>query len=95
MKNEPLNNLLKENSYELLSRCLGLVKHGLTLICRLYWRHEGWFRLEQIKNIIEKYYLVSDGSLHEMLSSLINRGFIFAANYQGNILYNVINDKTH
>ncbi|XP_049877324.1 fanconi-associated nuclease 1-like [Pectinophora gossypiella] len=49
-----MRKLLTEESQILLTDCLQVVKPGMRLVCRLYWRKEGWYQHEQISTICSK-----------------------------------------
>ncbi|XP_072942888.1 fanconi-associated nuclease 1-like [Epargyreus clarus] len=84
LNDSELRPLLIPKSEELLSKCMVARKPGTRLICRLYWRKEGWYRVDAVKQIsTEKKYEIDDQSIQDMINNLIENGLIESANCQG------------
>ncbi|KAJ2948571.1 hypothetical protein O0L34_g7824 [Tuta absoluta] len=72
-----LKCLLSTESQTLLSNCLLVVKPGMRLVCRLYWRREGWFKKEQVTQICsEETDAIDDESFQAMVLSLVENGLL-------------------
>ncbi|CAK1550676.1 unnamed protein product [Leptosia nina] len=88
LNNTRLKPLLEQSSQNLLQKCMNLVKPGLIVICRLYWRKDGWYKLEKIAKVIqENKQSVDDFALKEMLNSLIQNGLITASHSKNNLKF--------
>ncbi|XP_028168981.1 fanconi-associated nuclease 1-like [Ostrinia furnacalis] len=53
-----------------------VVKPGMRLVCRLYWHKEGWYKKEKLKFILAGNEEIDDPTLHEVLQSLEENGFL-------------------
>ncbi|XP_045490486.1 fanconi-associated nuclease 1 isoform X2 [Pieris rapae] len=74
LNNQELRSLLDENSQKLLQNCMSILKPGLHLVCKLYWRKEAWYRPEKIEDVFQKgNYLVN---LKQILDNLIQNGLL-------------------
>ncbi|XP_032519813.2 fanconi-associated nuclease 1-like [Danaus plexippus] len=76
LQGNSLRPLLDEKSAELLKRSLSVMKPGMRIVCRLFWRHGVWYRLDNIKKIAEGKSNVEGSAIHEVLNSLIEQGFL-------------------
>lgn len=93
LKSETLKPLLEEDSQELLKKCMQVVKPGMKLMCRLYWRRLGWYRIEELgqiatdkKNAGDKEgERMSSPDLLNMISCLKGFGLITQAGTDGEI----------
>ncbi|XP_013163050.1 PREDICTED: fanconi-associated nuclease 1-like isoform X1 [Papilio xuthus] len=78
---EPLRKLLPESVHNLLSKTLEVVKPGMRLICRLFWRKRCWYRREDAKKIAGGDNNIDDPHFEFMINSLVEQGFIkYSAN---------------
>ncbi|XP_038211585.1 fanconi-associated nuclease 1-like isoform X2 [Zerene cesonia] len=66
-----LKPLLDPTSQDLLVKCLEVVKPGMQLVCRLYWRKEGWYRVHTLQNIVSSVGAISEMEFKEMLNCLV------------------------
>ncbi|XP_045522805.1 fanconi-associated nuclease 1-like [Pieris brassicae] len=74
LNNKDLKSLLDENSQKVLQNCMSVLKPGLHLVCKLYWRKEAWYRPEKIEDVfIKGNYSVN---LKQILDSLIQNGLL-------------------
>ncbi|CAG4946805.1 unnamed protein product [Colias eurytheme] len=71
-----LKPLLDPTSQDLLAKCLKLVKPGLQLVCRLYWRKEGWYRVSTLQSI--SFEAINDMAFKEMLNCLVENRLLVA-----------------
>ncbi|CAK1584420.1 unnamed protein product [Parnassius mnemosyne] len=77
LQDHSLRCLLPETTDNLLSKCVNVVKPGMRLICRLYWRRRGWYRRNEIKKIAsDNTNNIDDPSLEYMTRSLVQIGLI-------------------
>ncbi|XP_048483739.1 fanconi-associated nuclease 1 [Plutella xylostella] len=75
-----MKNLLSEPAVTLLSDYFHIPKLGMKLVCRLYWRKEGWYKKEELGKIWDEKH---SGNLDEvvtnsMLTELVEKKFLLA-----------------
>ncbi|XP_059054892.1 fanconi-associated nuclease 1-like [Achroia grisella] len=76
LSNKCLKRLLSEESQLLLEQCMDIIKPGMMIICRLYWRKDGWYRSNKLKDLAAKVRVLDDISFHGMINSLVTSGLL-------------------
>ncbi|XP_013137545.1 PREDICTED: uncharacterized protein LOC106102569 isoform X2 [Papilio polytes] len=76
LNDESLRKLLPEHLDKLLSKTVDVMKPGLRLICRLFWRKRCWYRREETKKIASGDNIIDDPHFEFMINSLVEQGFI-------------------
>ncbi|XP_073953597.1 fanconi-associated nuclease 1-like isoform X2 [Choristoneura fumiferana] len=77
LNDNSLKPLLDESAQELLRSYMLVVHPGMKLVCRLFWRKEGWYRRKQISEIVsEDKEPLDDPSLDEMVESLVRSNWL-------------------
>ncbi|XP_047521763.1 fanconi-associated nuclease 1-like isoform X2 [Pieris napi] len=74
LNNQNLRSLLDEKSQKLLQNCMSVLKPGLHLVCKLYWRKEAWYRPEKIEDVFNKGNYSCN--LKQILDNLIQNGLL-------------------
>lgn len=86
LHDDDLKHLLEDNSVNLLKKALCVIKPGMHLVCRLYWRKNSWQRMDSIEKILSKMKRNENFMVHEVLSSLVENGFIAVCYNNGMLL---------
>ncbi|XP_026763167.2 fanconi-associated nuclease 1-like isoform X2 [Galleria mellonella] len=76
LNNKSLKRLLSEESQLLLSSCMKVIKPGMMIVCRLYWRKRGWYRSKQIEDMTLKVKQLDESSFQVMINSLVSAGLL-------------------
>ncbi|CAG9795690.1 unnamed protein product [Diatraea saccharalis] len=82
LEDKSVKCLLNEESTKLLEKCMYIVKPGLRLACRFYWRKEGWYKMQNVKKILmgkannEESGILDDSELLIVLKSLTDSALI-------------------
>ncbi|CAG5048889.1 unnamed protein product [Parnassius apollo] len=85
LQDHSLRRLLPETTDNLLSKCVNVVKPGMRLVCRLYWRRKGWYRKNEIKKIAsDNTNNIDDPSLELMTRSLEQIGLVESSVFSDN-----------
>ncbi|CAH2042272.1 unnamed protein product, partial [Iphiclides podalirius] len=74
LKDDLLRCLLPEDENGFLSKCLDIMKPGMCLVCRLFWRQRGWYRRNDLKKIFDNTCAIDDPHLEIIIHSLIQIG---------------------
>lgn len=85
LHDETLKHLLEDKSVNLLRKALHIIKPGIHLVCRLYWRKDGWQRMDSIEKILNSKTKIEPFMLRKVLSSLIENGYIDVCNNNGKV----------
>ncbi|XP_063540532.1 fanconi-associated nuclease 1-like [Cydia strobilella] len=77
LNDSTLKPLLNSRAQQLLQSSQSVVKPGMKLVCRLFWRKDQWFRRKQIMEIVsEDKEPLDDPSLQAMILSLTQRAWL-------------------
>ncbi|XP_013187782.2 fanconi-associated nuclease 1 isoform X2 [Amyelois transitella] len=92
LEKESLKRLLAEESQMVLHSCLSVLNPGARVVCRLYWRKLGWYRVDQVRAIVGEGSQVDDSTFNLMLQSLIASGLLLQSsvghnNSEGNLTF--------
>lgn len=87
LNDNSLKTLLNESAQELLRSYMLVVKPGMKLVCRLFWRKDCWYRRKQIREIVsEDKEPLDDPSLDEMVDSLVRSNWLKLGMYMSEIV---------